>query len=118
MEVSKDLSVSFPPLGLLPSIHVTDRQQTPSPLGFKDHYQMNEWVILNDGDIFLLHTDGVGDHTNGNEDYVTRRLEDKLREVKHESAAQIFRSLIADIQAFANPTDDMSLVVIKRISRE
>ena len=45
MEVSKDLSVSFPPLGMVPSLHVTDRQQTQSPIGFKDHYQMNEWVI-------------------------------------------------------------------------
>ena len=53
----------------MPSLHVTDRLQTTSPLGFKDHYQMNEWVILNDGDIFLLHTDGVAEHTNGSEDY-------------------------------------------------
>src|SRR4051812_42306642 len=43
MEVSADLSVSSPPLGMLPSLHVTDRQRTSSPLGFKDRYQMNEW---------------------------------------------------------------------------
>ena len=58
MEVSADLCVSFPPLGMLPSLDVTDRQPTASPLGFKDHYQMNEWVIMGEGDIFLLHTDG------------------------------------------------------------
>ena len=115
MEVSKDLSVSFPPLGMLPSLHVTDRQQTTSPLGFKDHYQMNEWVILNGGDIFLLHTDGVAEHTNGTEDYFPRRLEQKIREVKDQSAAEIFHSVIADMPAFGVPSDDVSLVVIKRV---
>jgi serine phosphatase RsbU (regulator of sigma subunit) len=115
MEVSKELSVSFPPLGMVPSIHVTDRQQIASPLGFKDHYQMNEWVILNDGDIFLLHSDGFTEHTDGSEDYVSRRLERKIREVKHESAAEIFRTVTADMRAFSELSDDVSLVVIKRV---
>jgi serine phosphatase RsbU (regulator of sigma subunit) len=116
MEVSKDLSVSFPPLGMLPSLHVTDRQQTTSPLGFKDHYQMNEWVILNGGDIFLLHTDGVAEHSNGrSEEYFPRRLEQKVREVKHRPAAEIFGAIIDDMRAFADPSDDFSLVVIKRV---
>jgi serine phosphatase RsbU (regulator of sigma subunit) len=114
MEVSKDLSISFPPLGMVPSIHVTDRQRTTSPLGFKEHYEMNEWVILNDGDIFLLHTDGLSEHTNGSADYFPRRLEQKIREVKHQSAAEIFHSVIADMSAFAEPSDDVGLVVIKR----
>jgi serine phosphatase RsbU (regulator of sigma subunit) len=115
MEVSQDLSVSFPPLGLLPSLHVTDRQQTTSPLGFKEHYQMNEWVILNGGDIFLLHTDGVAEHSNGREEYFPRRLEQKMREVKRYSAAEIFRSITDDMRAFGEPSDDISLVVIKRM---
>jgi serine phosphatase RsbU (regulator of sigma subunit) len=115
MEVSTSLSVSFPPLGMLPSLHVTDRQQTISPLGFKDHYQMNEWVILNHGDIFLLHTDGVTEHTNGTENYFPGRLEQKIREIQHESAATIFHSVMSDIRAFAEPSDDVSLVVIKRV---
>jgi serine phosphatase RsbU (regulator of sigma subunit) len=115
MEVSKELSVSFPPLGMMPSLHVTDRHQTTSLLGFKDHYQMNEWVILNDGDIFLLHTDGVAEHTNGREDYFPRRFEEKIREVKHESAAEIFHNIVADMSSFGEPSDDLSLVVIKRV---
>ena len=115
MEVNPDLSVSFPPLGMVPSLHVTDRQQTTSPLGFKDHYQMNEWVILNYGDIFLLHTDGVTEHTNGREEYFPSRLEQKIREIQHESAATIFHSVMSDMRAFAEPSDDVSLVVIKRV---
>ena len=53
MEVSKDLCVSFPPLGILPSLNVIDRSTTTSVLGFKDHYQMNEWVLMGEGDILL-----------------------------------------------------------------
>jgi serine phosphatase RsbU (regulator of sigma subunit) len=115
MEVGTHLSVSFPPLGMMPSLHVTDRQQTASPLGFKDHYEMNEWVILNYGDIFLLHTDGITEHTRGSEDYFPGRLERTIREIQHESAAAIFHGVMSDMRAFAAPSDDVSLVVIKRV---
>jgi serine phosphatase RsbU (regulator of sigma subunit) len=115
MEVDKELSVSFPPLGMVPSLHVTDRQTTTSVLGFKDHYQMNEWVILNYGDIFLLHSDGIAEHTNGRENYFPQRLEQRIREVKDQSAAEIFHAVIADLSAFGKLSDDVSLVVIKRV---
>ena len=114
MEVSKDLSVSFPPLGMLPSLHVTDRHRGQSPLGFKDHYQMNEWVILNGGDIFLLYTDGLAEHSNGIEEYFPHRLEQKIRQVKLQSAESIFAAIIEDMRSFGEPSDDISLVVIKR----
>jgi serine phosphatase RsbU (regulator of sigma subunit) len=114
MEVSADLCVSFPPLGMLPSLDVTDRQRTSSPLGFKDHYQMNEWVIMCEGDIFLLHTDGLAEHSSNGEDYFPHHLERKVREVKHRSAADIFHAVTSDMRAFGEPSDDISLVVIKR----
>ena len=114
MEVSADLCVSFPPLGMLPSLHVTDRQRTPSLLGFKEQYEMNEWVIMGEGDILLLHTDGLTEHSRDGDDYFPWLLEQKIREVKHQTAAQIFDAVIADLQAFSDPSDDVSLVVIKR----
>ena len=114
MEVSADLCVSFPPLGMLPSLHVTDRQRTPSLLGFKERYEMNEWVIMGEGDILLLHTDGLAEHSRDGDNYVPWRLEQKIREVKDQTAARIFDSVIADLQAFSDPSDDVSLVVIKR----
>ena len=83
MEVSADLCVSFPPVGMLPSFHVTDRQQTESLLGFKERYEMNEWVIMGEGDILLLHTDGLTEHRRGADDhYFPAHLEQKIREVK------------------------------------
>jgi len=114
MEVSKDLCVSFPPLGMMPSLHVTDGSGTESPLGFKEDYKLNEWVLMGTGDILLLHTDGLVDHRNADDDYYPHRLEQKLRAVKHQTAAEIFEAIRTDLLAFGTPADDVTLVVIKR----
>lgn len=114
MEVSADLCVSFPPLGMQPSLHVTDRHRTSSVLGFKERYQMNEWVIMGAGDILLLHTDGLTEHSRDGDEYFPWRLEQKLREVKGHTAEEIFDAVSADLLAFSEPCDDISLVVIKR----
>jgi serine phosphatase RsbU (regulator of sigma subunit) len=114
MEVSADLCVSFPPLGMMPSFHVTDRDRTESLLGFKERYEMNEWVIMGEGDILLLHTDGLSEHCRGPEYYFPARLEQQIRDVKHMTAAAIFDAVMADLVAFAEPSDDISLVVIKQ----
>jgi serine phosphatase RsbU (regulator of sigma subunit) len=115
MEVSRDLCVSSPPLGMVPSLHVTDRKWTTSVLGFKDDYKMNQWVLMGEGDILLLHTDGLVEHHSADDHYYPRRLEQKLREVKHEAAAVIFEAIKADLLAFSEPSDDISFVVIKRM---
>ena len=114
MHVGQDVCVSFPPLGMLPSLDVTDRHRTKSPLGFKAHYEMNEWVIMGEGDILLLHTDGLSEHRRGDDDYFPWHLEQKIREVKHRAASEIFDAVSADVLAFSDPSDDISLVVIKR----
>jgi serine phosphatase RsbU (regulator of sigma subunit) len=115
MEVSQDLCISSPPLGMVPSLHATDGNRTASPLGFKDDYQMNEWVLMGAGDILLLHTDGLVDHRNASDDYYPQRLEQKLRDVKHRTAADIYDAVTADLLAFGRPADDITLVVIKRM---
>jgi len=38
----------------------------------------------------------------------------KLREVKHQTAEEIFEAITLDLLAFTKPSDDVSLVVIKR----
>jgi serine phosphatase RsbU (regulator of sigma subunit) len=117
MDVSQDAFVSSPPLGMLPSLEVTDRRRTESLLGFKAEYEMNEWVLMGDGDILLLHTDGLSEHSNGDDDYVPARLEQTVRDVKHLPAAGIYEAITADMLAFGPPSDDISLVVVKRASR-
>jgi serine phosphatase RsbU (regulator of sigma subunit) len=114
MEVGQDKRISSPPLGMVPSRHVTDGDTADSPLGYKEDYEMNEWVLMGAGDILLLHTDGLVEHRNADADYYPARLEQKLKAVKHQTAAEIFDAISTDVQAFGAPEDDVTLVVIKR----
>ena len=84
-------------------------------LGFKDHYAMNKWLLMGEGDILLLHTDGLTEHTRGGEDYFPGRLEAVIREAKRGTAKDIFEAVKADLLAFSPPADDISFVVIKRV---
>jgi serine phosphatase RsbU (regulator of sigma subunit) len=112
MDVSDHLKVSFPPLGMMPSF-VIDRRVTTSLLGFKERYEMNEWVLMGRGDILLLHTDGLSEHRTKDQPYFPGRLEQTLRDVKHLGAREIYEAVKKDAVAFAPPSDDISLVVIK-----
>jgi serine phosphatase RsbU (regulator of sigma subunit) len=115
MEVGSDLRISFPPLGLLPSWDVIDRNTTTSMLGFKDHYAMNKWLLMGEGDILLLHTDGLSEHVRDGEEYFPSRLESVIREVKSAPARDVYEAVKADLFLFSPPADDISLVVIKRV---
>ena len=55
-------------------------------------------------------------HKNGrkHESYFPHHLESQLREVKHLGAREIYDAIKADIYRFADPCDDISIVVIKR----
>ena len=116
MEVSPDLRISFPPLGMMPSWDVIDRNTTSSMLGFKDHYAMNKWLLMGEGDILLLHTDGMSEHVRGAEEYFPSRLEAVVRDAKRGSARDVYEAVTADLLAFSPPADDISLVVIKRLT--
>jgi serine phosphatase RsbU (regulator of sigma subunit) len=117
MEVGADLRVSFPPLGMQPSLHAIDRSLVAaSSLGFKDRYETNEWWLMGAGDILLLHTDGLIEHSRGDEPYFPGRLENVLRAVKDQSARDILDAIYEDMLAFNEPSDDISVVVIKLAS--
>jgi len=114
MEVSQDFCTSFPPIGTLPSLDVIDRNVSQSVLGFKERYQLNEWRLMGTGDILLLYTDGLLEHSNGTETYFPSHLESKIREVKDKSAREIFEAIKTHLLAFGERVDDISLVIIKR----
>ena len=114
MDVSQDVCLSSPPLGLMPSLEVTDRRRTESLLGYKSRYEMNEWVLMGKGDILLLFTDGLTEHRHAGDDYFPRRLEQTIRNVQDLPAADIYDAITADVLAFGAPSDDISLVVVKR----
>ena len=115
MPVSSERYTSFPPLGTLPSNSVVDWHQVKSGLGFKDRYEVNEWTLMGSGDLLLLYTDGLVEHERRGEPYFPNHLEQIIRATKHLSAAEIVPTVLDDVRTFANPTDDVSLVVIKRL---
>ena len=114
LEIPKSCCTRFPPIGTLPSRNVIDRNATESVMGFKEQYELNEWTLMSSGDILLLCTDGVTEHANRNEDYAPKRLETAIRGSKNGSAREIFEAVRDDLVAFAPPSDDVTLVVIKR----
>ncbi len=115
MEVDPEKCISFPPLGTLPSQTVVDRHRSKGTMGFKKRYETNKWTLMGSGDILLLYTDGLGEHERHGEPYVPDRLEQTIRGVKHLSATDIVHAVLEDLQQFAKPVDDVSLVAIKKL---
>lgn len=114
MEIDPERCLSFPPIGLLPSLDVMERQTTESALGFKGRYAVNEWLLMGSGDILLLHADGLTEHGRKDQLYSPNRLEQTVREVKDQSAREIYEAILTDLLTFAPPVDDITLVVVKR----
>ncbi len=114
MEIGKDLCATFPPLGTLPSENVIDRITTESVLGFKSDYILNRWELMGAGDILLLYTDGLIDHSGEEGQYFRLHLEEKMQSIKHASAHEIYDAITTDMLAWAPPSDDISIVVVKR----
>ena len=115
MEVRPESCTSFPPLGMFPSQNIVDQRQTKrGVLGFKDRYEVNEWSLMGAGDILLLHSDGLLEHARGNELYFPNHLDQATRTAKDLAVTDIVHTIIEDLRAFADPVDDVSLVVLKK----
>lgn len=110
--VEADRRLSAPAIGIQPSLNVIDRTTNDSPFGFKEQYQINEWRLLGDGDILLLYTDGLSEH--GEDCYFPGGVEKVVREHKDASAREIYEAILSDALRFSPPTDDITLVVVKR----
>ena len=91
-----------------------DRNRTQSAFGFKQHYQMNEWLLMGEGDILILPTDGLIDHRRDDEPYFPDRLEALLQHAGDRPARQLFDDISADLREFAAPQDDISMVIIRK----
>jgi serine phosphatase RsbU (regulator of sigma subunit) len=112
VKISKDRLVSFQPLGMLPSATDPDESVESSLIGYKKRYEVNEINLLNVGDILLLYTDGLGEHGGGR--YFSERLEPLLTELGSVPAGVICKRLREEILAYAEPDDDISVVVIRK----
>jgi len=115
MEVAEELCATSSPVGTMPSRNVIDQTTTKSLLGFKGQYEWNEWKLMGRGDILLLFTDGLLEHGSGELAYVPGRLECIVREAKDGSASELVGAIRDDLLSFAEPSDDISLIAIKRV---
>lgn len=115
MDVGEEHCISCPPLGLLASRQAVDRSRSASMLEFKEPFAVNEWALMGAGDILLLYTDGLAEHSAGDVPYFSDGLERAVRAVKDRSARDIFEAVRDDVHAFGEPSDDFSLVVVKRV---
>jgi serine phosphatase RsbU (regulator of sigma subunit) len=113
--ISPDRLVSFYPLGMFPSELDIDISKHFGPMRYKPRYTVNEVNLMGDGDILVLHTDGLSEHENdGGEAFFPACLEETLRSHKHLPAAGIYQAIVDRVVAFAPLADDLSLVVIKK----
>jgi serine phosphatase RsbU (regulator of sigma subunit) len=114
VDISEDRLTTYPPIGTMPSSDDIDRSTSETVLGFKEKYEVSEIDLMGSGDIMLLYTDGLSEHSDGAREYFPKVLEETLRASKDLSAKEIFETVKDDVLNFSVPTDDISFVVIKR----
>jgi serine phosphatase RsbU (regulator of sigma subunit) len=113
--VSFQRVMSRQPIGTLPSQSDPDLSRQFSRLGYKKEYTINELNLMGVGDILLLFSDGFSEHMSEDEvPFLENHLENLLRENKNRVARDIYQAVMAEFLSFAPPSDDVSLVVIKR----
>jgi serine phosphatase RsbU (regulator of sigma subunit) len=106
MHVDPSFCMTFPPLGVQPPVIAAGHSVGT--------YELNQWVLMGEGDILILSTDGLMEHENSTAVYSHTRLEATVRRLKQLTAAEICAGIREDLISFATPTDDISMVIIKR----
>ncbi|MEM9167871.1 MAG: PP2C family protein-serine/threonine phosphatase [Planctomycetota bacterium] len=92
------------------------------PLGVIESEEESEATrhVLDDGDIFLLVTDGFFEWSNpSGEQYGTTRLNASLQAHGRKGGEELIRGLLADLETFVQGTpqpDDLTAVVIRRVT--
>jgi serine phosphatase RsbU (regulator of sigma subunit) len=112
VDICPDRFFSYPPIGLQPIEDHADVRHYERALGYKKHYSLNELNLMGRGDILLLYTDGL---TDGFSEFAQKDLERIVSCVISQSAQEICHAILEGRSAVANQSDDLSLVVIKRL---
>jgi sigma-B regulation protein RsbU (phosphoserine phosphatase) len=116
IKVCNDQILNFPPIGTMPSGDDIDSGRLFSRLGYKKKYSINKISLMGSGDILFLYTDGFSEHAKDEGvGYFPDRVEEILKRIKNHSARDIYYQIKEDILAFANPADDITFVVIKKV---
>lgn len=112
MSISEEHLTRYMPIGAQPSDGHLEFKELSSCLGRKRRYKVNELHLMGRRDILLLYTDGLSEHGGG--EYFPAQLERLVGEARDLPARGIYDAIMTDVQRFAAPLDDISLVVIKR----
>lgn len=112
VDICQDRFYSYPPIGLQPIEDHADVRHYERALGYKRHYSLNELNLMGRGDILLLYTDGL---TDGFSEFTQLDLETIVSRVVSQSAEEICHAILEGRSAVARQSDDLSLVVIKRL---
>jgi serine phosphatase RsbU (regulator of sigma subunit) len=113
VDINADRLTTFYPIGLFPSEQNLDQSRVAASMT-KKPFTTNRLTLLSPGDILLLFSDGLQDHTRGEEDYFPDHLEALLRKVHDLPARGICDAIAADVAAYGPAADDISMIVVKR----
>jgi serine phosphatase RsbU (regulator of sigma subunit) len=113
-EIDPDRMKNFLPVGLFPSESDIDEPPPAVPMPAAESFSVNEVSLMGEGDILLLYTDGLSEHSARDHTFAPRHLETTIRRVKDRPAREIVSAIREDMVRFAPPRDDVSLVVVKR----
>jgi serine phosphatase RsbU (regulator of sigma subunit) len=115
IKVCYERVLNFPPIGTLPSKDDIDVRRNFSYLGYKQKYSVNSINLMGQGDILLLYTDGLSEHSDESDRlYFSTKLEETLKQVKFQAAKDIYFHIKEDLLNFGRPNDDISFVIIKK----
>ena len=108
-----------PPLAAFPSSG-PDLERNLFRSGFHSRFKVNHLTVTDPGDILLLYTDGVTEHTNaGGKLFYDSESGGELEMVIHKNRDLSSKDLYAQIKEsllkFAEPQDDVSYILIKKV---
>lgn len=113
VDINADRLTSFYPIGLFPSEQNLDHSREEASIT-KKPFTTNRLTLLSPGDILLLYSDGLLDHTRGDEAYFPTHFEAVLRRTRDLGAGGICDAVADDLRRFGPAADDISLIVVKR----
>jgi hypothetical protein len=116
VDIDPDRLINVLPIGVFPSESDIDLVDETDSTPHQKPFAVNEVSLIGAGDILLLQTDGLLEHGTGEDLFAPSHLEQTIRRVKDLPPREIVAAIYEDMVRFAQPADDTSLVVIKKIS--
>jgi serine phosphatase RsbU (regulator of sigma subunit) len=115
VDIDPERTRNFLPIGIFPSEGDIDEPETSGRVRGAKNFTANEVTLMGAGDILILQTDGLYEHSDGDNQFFPRHLEETIRRVKDLPPHEIVAAVYEDMVRFAPPRDDTSLVVIKKL---